>query len=380
MSREFFLIEILDYYDGILLFAAKDSQEALFLSMLVERSLNGDKYLAFSIAQEQFESFRAGQIELLKLIEKSDRSKVFLLQSLDGLNDKYLGESFPDEIPPAWFPSEGYFCPIGMDNADAIFHEAKSQNKLISHISLDVPEAKDQPKIDISKLALWLGQFQDFLKFAYQKVFARNKEILEDIDAFCMQFCGYSRGSFTIHLQPKGDAKPDGSFPVEKALEVFDELVKNGDSQAEFLEVAKKYKGHVVRKYLKIAELVNKSNIEISYRLATPEEKFTSGKITKRQAGWNLEWFQGSEELSVEEITITGYLEKVDLLSGKWKLKEVSNRKTHRGVLKDPNRTSLRGVVLGSKAYRFFCEEKIEELCGFGKEKRTLLLVRFEDA
>ena len=104
------LAEILEYYDGILLFAAQDPIGGNYLCEAIDTVGDFDRYAVVGVRPERLEDFRAGDVDLRTLMLEAPEGEWYITIA-DGTTEDPL--KLEAQLVPLteteYLPGEGYF-------------------------------------------------------------------------------------------------------------------------------------------------------------------------------------------------------------------------------------------------------------------------------
>ena len=104
------LAEVLDYYDGILLFTAQDPIGGNYLCEAIDTVGDFDRYAVVGVRPERLEDFRAGRADLRTLMLEAPDGEWYITIA-DGTTEDPL-KLEPQQVPlteTGYLPKEGYF-------------------------------------------------------------------------------------------------------------------------------------------------------------------------------------------------------------------------------------------------------------------------------
>ena len=104
------LTEVLEYYDGILLFTAQDPIGGNYLCEAIDTVGDFDRYAVVGVRPERLADFRAGEVDLRTLMLEAPDGEWYITIA-DGTTDDPL-KLEPQDAPLAeteYLPGEGYF-------------------------------------------------------------------------------------------------------------------------------------------------------------------------------------------------------------------------------------------------------------------------------
>ena len=104
------ITEILEYYDGILAFAARDPIGGHYVGSLIEKTRESDRYLVVGAKPEQLDELRDGKIDLRALLLETPSGEWYITTPEGTIDDPLTLE--PQQTPLAetdYLPEAGYF-------------------------------------------------------------------------------------------------------------------------------------------------------------------------------------------------------------------------------------------------------------------------------
>ena len=111
------ITEILDYYDGILVFVAQDTIGGQYVASLIERTSQNDRYLVVGTKPERLDDLRNGKVDLRTLLLEMPEGQWYITTPEGTLDDPM--ELEPQSTPLGesdYLPGEDYF--LGEDPRD----------------------------------------------------------------------------------------------------------------------------------------------------------------------------------------------------------------------------------------------------------------------
>lgn len=385
MAKEIKHLETLVYYDGLQLFVGVDQVDTQYLCVLVEQHEKEDTYLGIPISRERLKSFKLGEIDLKDLYVTPHIEELYFIKSDDILGKKLMLKQIAfKDISSLWIPEAGFFYEAEPQYDEIIKKQAQETKSAILHLVLNPPEARDANKISPENLARVITVFQSLIKYAFKKAISnleeqikRTLDISENYKLDVISTSG--GGSFTVHLQSKKHADLFGYSDVERAFRIIDSLSNDLSDNEALLNNIKQYKGHCANTYIKLLETVIKNDMPMSYSWAMPGiDEIKTKTIYKSNAKSAYDSLVSTEELTSETVQLIGGISKADYKTGRWTLISDEDNKEYHGELSEKSKVTLKGIVIKTKIYKFFCEETIEEITGTGREKKKLVLIEYE--
>ena len=102
--------KVLDYYDGVLVFTAKDAAGGQYIGSIIDSDDGIDRYLVKGAAPERINDLEEGRIDLRRLLLESPSAPWYL--TYDGKAPDQPLELHPQDGPLAaanFLPADGYF-------------------------------------------------------------------------------------------------------------------------------------------------------------------------------------------------------------------------------------------------------------------------------
>ena len=78
------LTEILDYYDGIQIFAGRDANGGCYVGSLIDQAGPADRYLVTAAAPDRLQQFREGRLDLRTLLLSASGGRWYLSLDQEG--------------------------------------------------------------------------------------------------------------------------------------------------------------------------------------------------------------------------------------------------------------------------------------------------------
>ena len=128
------ITEILDYYDGILTFAAQDPIGGHYVGSLIERTRENDRYLVVGIRSEGLDDLRNGKVDLRALLLESPDGEWYITTPEGTIDDPLTLD--PQQATLAdtdYLPGDGYFLgPEEPPDVDAKIQRALERGKAVA--------------------------------------------------------------------------------------------------------------------------------------------------------------------------------------------------------------------------------------------------------
>ena len=127
------ITEILDYYDGIRLFAARDPIGGHYVCDMIDTVGDFDRYLAVGVRPEQLTDFRAGRVDLRTLLLESPDGEWYITVADGTIDDSLTLE--PQQEPLAeteYLPNEGFFLEEPAPISETEIQRALERGKVVT--------------------------------------------------------------------------------------------------------------------------------------------------------------------------------------------------------------------------------------------------------
>ena len=104
------ITEILEYYDGILAFAAQDPIGGNYVGSLIEKTRESDRYLVVGAKPERLDDLRNGEIDLRALLLETPGGEWYITTPEGTIDDPLTLEIQRTPLADTdYLPGEGYF-------------------------------------------------------------------------------------------------------------------------------------------------------------------------------------------------------------------------------------------------------------------------------
>jgi len=363
MARAVRFARTLVYCDGVQVAVARDELGQLYLSMLVQRTEEGDTYLSVPITVDRLRLLQSGGLDLREALEKPEVQEWFTM-GVSGEEGSQVMNPVA-AVADKWLPEPGLFLTEFVEEADrlaGVVEESTKKGKAIVHLRLSPPEAAERLQIGVHHLSQALATYQELVKHAYlqalQELTATTQD--ENADRYLLEVFAFSQGSFTVHMHSKLDADMFGEVELVQALEKVDELTEDVQDTERALQTAKENSGHLVAAYKRFLHFIAETGSTVEYNWSSPSRGARHREISVSQASILYERLQSQRELAEERVTLRGVFVRANVESGTWAVRDDAGR--HRtGRIAAGSDVSLSGVVLDTQRYELECIERIEE-------------------
>ena len=128
------ITEILDYYDGILAFAAQDPIGGHYVGSLIERTRENDRYLVVGIRPERLDDLRNGKVDLRNILLESPDREWYIATPEGTIDDPLTLEPQQETLAETdYLPRDGYFLgPEEPPDIDTKIQRALERGKAVA--------------------------------------------------------------------------------------------------------------------------------------------------------------------------------------------------------------------------------------------------------
>ena len=104
------LTGVLEYYDGIQMFAARDTTGVRYLCDMIDSAGDFDRYAVAAVCPKRLDDFRAGRVDLRTLLLESPSGKWYITVAKGAIDEalELISQSEP-LADSSHLPEEGYF-------------------------------------------------------------------------------------------------------------------------------------------------------------------------------------------------------------------------------------------------------------------------------
>ena len=373
--------EILDYYDGIEIFAGRDEIGGYYVGVRSDVQGDYDRYLVVGVRPDRLREFRSGVLDLRKLLLEAPEREWYITLAAMAYGDPM--PLVPQEMPleqSEYLPSPGFFALDSIRIDDRVLQEAQQRNTVMFEFSVEPPEASAEHRIRAATLGTILIHVQTLVKYAYRTALrdvpSSVRHLLSTDDGDLMDVVVPSEaGSFRVLLE-SGSRRCNAfdNAELSRALERLDEMFAVAHRPQNAHEVLKSYRGHFAGSYIKLINFLASQQTGLQYAWASPvSEKAQHGGISEAAARELSDLLSNKTNLAPTEVILTGKLIRANSATGKWGLLTEKGSRSGECISDGP---TLDGMTIG-RHYQFVCEEDIE--VGVSRNKATLILKTFEE-
>ena len=375
MMKKITPTEILDYYDGVDIFAGCDRIGGNYIGLRVSTEANLDRYLVAGISPDRLRHFRSGRVDLRTLFMEADSDGWFITIA-DGASGEplVLEPGSGPVVASGFLPQEDYFLE-DMAVDDFVLQEAVERGNVVFEFSADPPESTQGHRMNAMTLAGLLTLVQTTVKHSYRKALIdltdQTRGLIDSTTGHEMDVViPASPGSFRVLLEASNPPDMFGSGELVRALRKLDDVfgcLEDPESAPQLLQT---YQGHLAGSCIKLVRFLSEHETGLKYGWADPAfSEVHYGGISEQLAHKLVDSFGDFTNLLTERVTISGVFVRVNVPTGEWGLLTEDGRKIGKLNNESPR---LDGLITG-KTYRFGCIEDVE-VDPLGNERHTLYL------
>lgn len=372
---------ILDYYDGVLVFEARDLLGGHYIGSAITPKDGYDRFVVTGARPERLREFRAGMLDLRTLLLESPDGEWYITSTkgdpgeILALNPQVGSISDTTGL----LPLEGYILDDGPID-DLALQQALSRGNVVFEFGIEPPETAGGHRVRMSTLGSLLLLMQSVVKYSYQRAVrdlpSRSRINIDTRDGHLLDVVVPAvPGSYHVVLEA---AKPPDMFGyggIVRGLQRMDEVFAVAADPDRAVEMLQEYKGRLAGSYVKLMRFLSANKTGLSYSWAHPGLKASSyGGVSETGVHRLVENLSGITGLTTEQVELEGEFERVNRGRGDWGLLTDNDGVQSGGIAEGG--PSLDGLEVG-KRYKFICHEDTE-MDALGGEKHFLYLVRIE--
>lgn len=360
------------YYDGILLFEARDPIGRHYIASQIDEVDGLDRYAVVGVSPDSLRRFRAGLLDLRSLMLEMPDGEWYIARPTADVDTPIDLEPQTARLEETeYLPDDGLVLYDDFID-DLAIEESRSRGNTVFEFSVEPPEAAAEHRVRADTLSDLLARIQRLVKYSYESVLRDlPKQAKLDIDTTNAPLMDVvvpaAPGSFRVVFE--SSSRPDmfGRAELARALTRMDEVFECAMYPDEAIERLMPHKGYLAKAYIDLLKFLAAQDTGLRYSWANPDSSHPQhGGVS----GGDAKRISALLELAasrLEEVTIVGEFVRVNRSAGSWGLQTDDGLKTGKV---DNDRDILNGLRVGAR-YRFDCKEEIEK-DAMGDEKSTL--------
>ena len=371
--------EVLDYYDGIEIFAGRDSIGGHYIALIVDSMPRYDRYLVAGVAPERLRQFRTGAVDLRALLLEAPDGEWYITNADVAYGEPLTLQPQDGPIPEKFLPEAGFTLDDGPTD-DLAVQEARARGNVVFEFSVRPPETAGGHRIRAATLGSLLAQMQNLVRHAYHSArseLPRQERRRPDADdgSLLNVVVPAMPGSFRVVLEAAAPPDMFASNDLALALSRLDAVFQSAKNPGSAPELLKPYRGHLTGAYVKLLRFLADNQTGLDYSWADNISNSAKyGGVSEAAARELAELLSGNVSLTEAEVDLVGEFRRMNLDTDGWGLSTDEGLKT--GRIAPGAQVSLAGLTAGER-YRFHCREDVE-MDIWGQEKITLYLKGIE--
>ena len=128
------LTEVLDYYDGIQLFAARDPIGGHYIGDMIDAVGDFDRYLVVGVRPERLDDFRSGKVDLRTLLLECPDGEWYITVADGTIDDPLTLVSQREPLAETeYLPDEGFFLEAPTAVSESDINHAVERKDVVTH-------------------------------------------------------------------------------------------------------------------------------------------------------------------------------------------------------------------------------------------------------
>lgn len=282
---------ILDYYDGALVFEARDALGGHYIGSAIKPEGGWDRFVVTGARPERLREFRSGVLDLRTLLLEAPGGEWYIALTYGDLGESVGLERQEGSIADAedFLPLEGYTLDDGPIDGLAL-QEARARHNVVFEFSVEPPEAARGHRVGMNTLGNLLLQVQAVVKYAYldavRDLSAEDKDAVYSPDGYFMDVVvPAAAGSYRVVLE--GAVAPDmfGYGGLALGLQRLDEVFAGAEDPDLARESLQKHEGRLAGSYVELLQFLAATQTGLNYSWAYPGLKVANyGGVSEADA------------------------------------------------------------------------------------------------
>lgn len=376
---------ILDWYDGPLLFSARNELGYAHLGL----ALPGDEYAYIPVSEDRLMAVRTGLIPVREAFARRELSTVFVVAADGAVRE--VGEFVDD-----WLPAPDFYLAEFVETASRFSEErlvqmARSQSRPLTALEFEPEVPGNRTEMAIRDTSRLLSEFQELATVTHLEAVRESRSLPPaavaqaeaDVEFSMVQ---YAAGSVVIVMAPlRGQKMLDVANPSLDVINDLFEAANNPDSLVEAVRQRGRRTTIHLRRFL---DALSDASASVTLFDARPAGVQRVTRLPLPSVKQSLEILRFRTELPSVRIPGFGHLVGIDHVRRTFKIKEsrpTEGRKTARtfvGSIDAEIASRVEGLPAGltTPTYRFEIIQD-RELSEFddGEGKKTYRLTAIDD-
>lgn len=290
------LDEVFEYYDGPVLFTARDQLDRTFLAVAVSGVDGSTDYLYVPLSDRRATAVRTGLIDLRDAFARPEGDRAYIVRVSPGPGLPEVAEVAVQDIRTEWLPDAGEALTQVVETAppfstEGLARTATSENRYLIAIEIDQPPELLRTELPIRDSGTILTEFQELAD-----AFANDSDFV---------LVGLQAASFVFVLSPMVG---DGLFGVpSQSLEAIRSMLLSiaDDGFDSYLASLNRRRRAHVRDFL---NALSDADTGVKLISTSPTGQTTSAEVSKQQVRAGLVLLRASSDSDSEEIRVRGHL------------------------------------------------------------------------
>ena len=130
----------LDYYDGPVLFEARDLEGGRYLAVVADTCDGGDVYAVVGVSPRRLRDFRCGVVDLRDLMIEAGAQEWYVTRATHGTDEFALQRQVTRLVDSPYLADVGYRLESAESSCVAVLDAAQRRDRLVIELKIDPPE------------------------------------------------------------------------------------------------------------------------------------------------------------------------------------------------------------------------------------------------
>lgn len=256
------------YYDGVLLFEARDSGGGYYLAVSIERDETQDRYLLKEIPLEALRRFRTGRTDLKSLLLESPGVDWYVAAFADDPDEPLQLE--PRSTPlreTDYLPGSGLVL-HRRPSEDELVETARRENTLVVEVSADAPRAATEHRVGERTLAGILSRFRAMVRHSHRRATELDSGLWLPGGELLEILVPADPGSSRVLLASTHSTDMVGSSFLRPAFKHLDAVFEQAEDPDRAAAHLRENRGHFAGATLKLLRFLNDQGAGLRYAWA----------------------------------------------------------------------------------------------------------------